>query len=80
VADNRHFGKTLNSDLMNFVLRTDNNEVVLFNQCVCSKDTEGLGYENLSRFLFMFTDEQERVQKKTFVNWINSYLSKVRTF
>lgn len=24
-----------------------------------------------------FTDEQERVQKKTFVNWINSYLSKV---
>lgn len=22
-------------------------------------------------------DEQERVQKKTFVNWINSYLSKV---
>jgi hypothetical protein len=28
----------------------------------------------------MFTDEQERVQKKTFVNWINSYLSKVRIF
>jgi hypothetical protein len=26
----------------------------------------------------MFADEQERVQKKTFVNWINSYLSKVR--
>lgn len=25
----------------------------------------------------MFTEEQERVQKKTFVNWINSYLSKV---
>jgi len=28
----------------------------------------------------MFTrvaDEQERVQKKTFVNWINSYLAKV---
>ena len=24
-----------------------------------------------------FLDEQERVQKKTFVNWINSYLSKV---
>lgn len=26
---------------------------------------------------FVFLDEQERVQKKTFVNWINSYLSKV---
>lgn len=26
---------------------------------------------------FTFTDEQERVQKKTFVNWINSYLAKV---
>ncbi len=25
-------------------------------------------------------DEQERVQKKTFVNWINSYLSKVSNF
>lgn len=25
-------------------------------------------------------DEQERVQKKTFVNWINSYLSKVNNF
>jgi len=23
------------------------------------------------------TDEQERVQKKTFTNWINSYLRKV---
>lgn len=30
-------------------------------------------------FLFVsITEEQERVQKKTFVNWINSYLSKVR--
>lgn len=28
-------------------------------------------------FLNEFTEEQERVQKKTFVNWINSYLSKV---
>ena len=29
-------------------------------------------------FLFYSSkDEQERVQKKTFVNWINSYLSKV---
>jgi nesprin-1 len=28
-------------------------------------------------FCFVFVaDEQERVQKKTFVNWINSYLSK----
>lgn len=26
---------------------------------------------------FSISDEQERVQKKTFVNWINSYLSKV---
>lgn len=25
-------------------------------------------------------DEQERVQKKTFVNWINSHLSKVFFF
>jgi hypothetical protein len=25
----------------------------------------------------VIADEQERVQKKTFVNWINSYLSKV---
>lgn len=31
-------------------------------------------------FCFVFVaDEQERVQKKTFVNWINSYLSKVRS-
>lgn len=30
-------------------------------------------------FLNEFTEEQERVQKKTFVNWINSYLSKVST-
>lgn len=30
-------------------------------------------------FLNKFTEEQERVQKKTFVNWINSYLSKVST-
>lgn len=29
------------------------------------------------RFVFFFTEEQERVQKKTFTNWINSYLSKV---
>lgn len=27
--------------------------------------------------LCFFADEQERVQKKTFVNWMNSYLSKV---
>ena len=27
--------------------------------------------------LFVFSDEQERVQKKTFLNWINSYLRKV---
>lgn len=33
----------------------------------------------VKQFVFMFTDEQERVQKKTFVNWINSYLSKVRS-
>ena len=26
--------------------------------------------------LHLFSDEQERVQKKTFVNWINSYLGK----
>ena len=30
------------------------------------------------KFSFCISDEQERVQKKTFVNWINSYLSKVR--
>jgi hypothetical protein len=30
VADNRHFGKKLNSDVMNFVLGAHNNEVVLF--------------------------------------------------
>jgi len=30
------------------------------------------------RFLsIFFTEEQERVQKKTFTNWINSYLLKV---
>lgn len=29
-------------------------------------------------FFLCVSDEQERVQKKTFVNWINSYLSKVR--
>lgn len=29
------------------------------------------------RIVFFFTEEQERVQKKTFTNWINSYLSKV---
>ena len=28
-------------------------------------------------YLILISDEQERVQKKTFVNWINSYLSKV---
>lgn len=28
-------------------------------------------------FDLLTTDEQERVQKKTFVNWINSYLMKV---
>jgi nesprin-1 len=32
-------------------------------------------YEFLT-FFFAFQDEQERVQKKTFVNWINSYLAK----
>ena len=26
--------------------------------------------------IFLFLDEQERIQRKTFVNWINSYLSK----
>lgn len=30
-----------------------------------------------SFFLFFIAEEQERVQKKTFTNWINSYLSKV---
>lgn len=29
------------------------------------------------RIVFFFAEEQERVQKKTFTNWINSYLSKV---
>ena len=29
---------------------------------------------------FFFAEEQERVQKKTFTNWINSYLSKVSFF
>lgn len=33
---------------------------------------------NLTRS-YSVSDEQERVQKKTFVNWINSYLSKVST-
>lgn len=27
--------------------------------------------------VFCYVDEQERVQKKTFVNWINSYLCQV---
>ncbi|XP_031338911.1 vegetative cell wall protein gp1-like isoform X2 [Photinus pyralis] len=27
--------------------------------------------------IYLLQDEQERVQKKTFVNWINSYLAKV---
>lgn len=38
------------------------------------------GYRNQMTHSIWFchsTDEQERVQKKTFVNWINSYLSKV---
>lgn len=30
--------------------------------------------------IFLIADEQERVQKKTFVNWINSYLAKVSCF
>jgi hypothetical protein len=34
-------------------------------------------FETCNMIVFMFADEQERVQKKTFVNWINSYLSKV---
>lgn len=29
-------------------------------------------------FSYFFSDEQDRVQKKTFVNWINSHLSRVR--
>lgn len=32
---------------------------------------------SLFRIVFFFAEEQERVQKKTFTNWINSYLSKV---
>ena len=28
-------------------------------------------------FIFLFIDEQERVQKKTFTNWMNSYLKQV---
>ena len=28
--------------------------------------------------VFGLADEQERVQKKTFTNWINSYLTQVR--
>lgn len=34
-------------------------------------------YFKISQKHIHFTEEQERVQKKTFVNWINSYLSKV---
>ena len=30
------------------------------------------------KFFSYFPDEQDRVQKKTFVNWINSHLSRVR--
>ena len=30
---------------------------------------------NLTSF-FLSSDEQERIQRKTFINWINSYLSK----
>lgn len=33
-----------------------------------------------SHFILRVTEEQERVQKKTFVNWINSWLLKVRTY
>lgn len=35
---------------------------------------------DLFGFMLKNADEQERVQKKTFVNWINSYLSKVSNF
>lgn len=41
-----------------------------------------IGYNKITNIwinLFV-TDEQERVQKKTFVNWINSCLSKVSLF
>ena len=31
----------------------------------------------VNNFLIIFPDEQERVQKKTFTNWINSYLKQV---
>lgn len=36
-----------------------------------------ISYVLSCRIVFFFTEEQERVQKKTFTNWINSYLSKV---
>jgi hypothetical protein len=35
---------------------------------------------DLFGFMLKNADEQERVQKKTFVNWINSYLSKVSNY
>lgn len=43
-------------------------------------DWHMLKKSELMDFIFittLFSDEQERVQKKTFVNWINSYLMKV---
>jgi len=39
-------------------------------------DTHHHGRFSIDGKMKQFRDEQERVQKKTFVNWINSYLSK----
>lgn len=41
--------------------------------------TEHENIFSIFNFYFFFTDERDRVQKKTFTKWINQHLMKVRT-
>lgn len=45
----------------------------LFAYCLFDNDTKFLIFLSC-----LFSDEQERVQKKTFTNWMNTYLKQVR--
>lgn len=70
----------INSGSMNWISMTTVEELKLMIEWIINNNVNImiiLQLPDWKEWLPYFIDEQERVQKKTFINWINSYLSKV---
>lgn len=76
--------KKTSSALILLSLFRSSSRALIWHHCLCERLLLLFTrFVFLYSFLFVlhtFAEEQERVQKKTFTNWINSYLSKVSNF